>query len=127
MAKSERRLLAREAGVAGRGQVAPQRLELGQLASFRERAFELVLAVEVILNRALIAARNEYEVLNAGLARLIHDVLKDRPIDHGQKFFRHNLGRRQEPGPKAGDREHSLANGLSRVHHACYLSGWGRT
>ena len=51
MAEAERRLLAREARLAGARQVAHQLVQLLALAALGQRALQLELAVEVILDR----------------------------------------------------------------------------
>ena len=77
-----------------------------------ERALELELAVEMVLDDALVAAGDEDEMLDAGLARLVDHVLDQRPVDHRQHLLRHGLGGRQEPGAEPGDRENGFANGF---------------
>ena len=111
VAEAERRLLAREAGrcrapagPATRVRDRPCLLALGQ------RHFELELAVEMILDDALVAAGDENEVLDAGLAGLVDDVLDQRPVDDRQHLLGHRLGRGQEAGAKAGNREDGFAN-----------------
>ncbi len=42
--------------------------------------------------------------------RLVDDVLDQRPVDHGQHFLGHGLGRGQEAGAETGDREYSFAD-----------------
>src|SRR3954467_4143176 len=46
-----------------------------------ERAVELEGDVEVVLDRALVAPRDENEMLDPGLLRLVDDVLHDRAVD----------------------------------------------
>ena len=67
--------------------------------------FELELAVEMILDDALVAAGDEDEMLDAGLARLIDRILDQRPVDDRQHFLGHGLGGGQETGSESGDRE----------------------
>ena len=110
MAEPERRLLAREAHGAGCRLVALEQLHLGRLAALAQRRVELELAVEMILDHALVAAGDEDEVLDAGLARLVDHVLDQRPVDDGQHLLRHRLGRGKDAGAEAGDREHSFAD-----------------
>ena len=64
----------------------------------------------MVLDHGLVAAGDEDEVLDAGLARLVDDVLDERPVDDRQHFLRHGLGRRQEPGAEAGDGEYGFAD-----------------
>ena len=56
----------------------------------------------MILDDAFVAAGDEDEMLDAGLARLFDDVLDQRLVHHRQHFLRDGLGRRQEPGAEAG-------------------------
>src|SRR5262245_6292187 len=78
--------------------------------SLRERVFELELAVEMVLDDGLVAASDEDEMLDAGLARLVDHMLNQRPVDHRQHLLRHGLGGRQEPGAQPGDRENGFAD-----------------
>ena len=64
----------------------------------------------MILDHRLVAAGDEDEMLDAGLARFVHHVLDQRAVDHRQHFLRHGLGRRQEAGAEAGDREYGFAD-----------------
>ena len=51
-------------------------------------------------------------------ARLVDDMLDQRPVDHRQHFLRHGLGGRQEPGAEAGDGEDGFADGFMRCRWA---------
>ena len=82
------------------------------LLPLEQRHFQLELAVEMILDDALVAAGDEDEMLDAGLARLVDDVLDQRPVDDRQHFLRHGLGRGQEPGAEAGDGKNGFADGV---------------
>ncbi len=117
MAEPERRLLPGEARLAGTRQLLLQERELVLLAAFGERALELELAVEMVLDDALVAARHEDEMLDAGGLSLIDHMLDDRPVDHGQHFLRDRLGGRQKPGAETGDRKYGFADGSDRVGH----------
>jgi len=110
VAEAERRLLAREAGLACGGQVARELFELGVLVALAQRGVELVVQVEVILDHALAAAGDEDEVLDSCFARLVDHVLDQRPVDHRQHLLRHRLGGREEPGAEAGHRENRFAD-----------------
>ena len=110
MAKAERHLLAREAGLAGRRLQALQAGELVVLAALRQRVVELELHVEMIFDDRLVAAGHEDEMLDAGLARLVDDILDDRLVDDGQHLLGNGLGRRQEARAETGDRKHCLAD-----------------
>ena len=76
---------------------------------------ELELAVEMVLDHALVAPGDEDEVLDAGLARLVDHVLDQRPVDDRQHLLRHGLGGRQEARAETGDGEDGFAN---RFHDA---------
>ena len=67
----------------------------------------------------LVAAGDEDEVLDAGLARLVDHILERRPVDDGQHLLRHGLGGGQEARAEAGDGEDGLAE---RIYHALDLS-----
>ena len=83
--------------------------------------FELELTVEMIFDDALVAARNEDEMLDAGFAGFIDHVLDNWPVDDSQHFLRHGLGGRQEAGAKACDREYGFANASLCLRHASSL------
>ncbi len=111
VAEAERLLLTREARGAGSGQVlatgARDRLVSLALA---QRHLQLELAVEMVLDDALVAPGDEDEMLDAGLPRLVDDMLDHRPVDHRQHLLGHGLGGGQEAGPEAGDGEDGFAN-----------------
>ncbi len=65
----------------------------------------------MVLDDGLVAAGDEDEMLDAGLARLVDYMLNQRPVDHRQHLLRHSLGGREEPGAQPGDWKDSLANG----------------
>src|SRR5579863_1142299 len=113
VAKPQRRLLAGEAGRAGRRQFRGERLIFPELAPLFERVVELIGQVEMVLDDAFVAAGDEDEMLDPGFARLLDDMLEHRPIDDGEHFLGHGLGRRQESGSKAGDRKNRFANRLA--------------
>ena len=73
VAEPERLLLAGEAGRAGIGQILLEKFELGVLLALEQRHFQLELPVEMILDDALVAAGDEDEMLDAGLAGLVDD------------------------------------------------------
>ena len=77
-----------------------------------QRRLKLELAVEVILDDALVAPGDEDEVLDPRLARLIHRILDQRPVHHGQHFLGHGLGGRKEPRAKTGNGKHGGADAL---------------
>ena len=110
VAEPERQLLAGEARGARSRQVARQRFEIVVALALGERVLKLELAVEVVLDHTLVAAGDEDEMLDAGLARLVDHVLDQRPVDHRQHLLRHGLGRGQEPGAQSGHGENGFAD-----------------
>ena len=85
------------------------------LLALQQRHFQLELPVEMIFDDALVAAGDEDEMLDAGLARLVDDMLNQRPVDHRQHLLRHGLGGRQKPGAEAGDGKDGFADGFHAV------------
>ena len=80
------------------------------LLPLEQRHLQLELAVEMVLDDALVAPGDEDEMLDAGLAGLVDDVLDQRPVDHRQHLLGHGFGGRQEPGAEAGDGKDSFAD-----------------
>ena len=91
-------------------------VELGLLAALGERALQLELAVEMVLDDALVAAGDEDEMLDAGGLGLVDHMLDHRAVDDGQHLLGHRLGGGQEAGAEPGYGEDGLADAL--------LSGW---
>jgi hypothetical protein len=71
---------------------------------------EFVLAVEVVLDDALVAPGDEDEVFDAGRPGLVDHVLDHGSVDDRQHLLGHRLGRGQEPRTEAGDGEHGFAD-----------------
>ena len=114
MTETQRRLLAGKARLSGLWQIAVEQFQFAFLATHFERVLQLELAVEMILDDALVAAGHENEELNACRARLVHHVLDHRAIDHGQHFLGHGLGGWQKPRAEASHREDGLADFAGR-------------
>ena len=110
MPQPQRLLLARKAGGAGFGQDPVKFGNFERFSFLPQRPLELRLAIEVILDYVLVAARHEYEVLNAGILCLIDHVLEHRSVDHSQHLLRHRLGSWQKSSAKTCDREHGFAD-----------------
>ena len=70
----------------------------------------------------LVAAGDEDEMLDAGFARLVDDILDDRPVDDRQHFLRNGLGGGQEPRSETGNREYCFANFLHAVQYIRLLA-----
>src|SRR5215813_5635872 len=66
----------------------------------------------MVFDDSLVAAGDEDEVLDAGLARLIDHVLDQRPVDDRQHLLGHRLGGREEAGAETGNRENRFADGF---------------
>ncbi len=115
MAEAERSLLAGEAGRAGLRQLICQDLEFLELLAIGKGAIKLEVQIEMILDHGLAASGDEHEMLDAGGARLIDDVLDHRPVDDREHFLGNGLRRRQKSCAEAGYRKHGLANFL---HHS---------
>ncbi|OPZ15500.1 MAG: hypothetical protein BWZ10_01743 [candidate division BRC1 bacterium ADurb.BinA364] len=106
----ERFLLAHEMQIGHFGDFA----HLGQqmrLVRALQRHFELGMIIEVILDRALAPARDDQNVIQAGVHGFLDDVLHDRRIDDRQHFFWLRLGGGQKTGAHAGGGNDRFAKG----------------
>ena len=108
--EAERLLLARKAGRAGDRQILSHEFERRVLLPLQQRHLQFELPVEMVLDDALVAPGDENEMFDAGFARLVDDVLNQRPVDHWQHFLGHRLGGRQKAGAEAGDRKDRFAD-----------------
>ena len=110
MAETERALLPRIGDLARppAATIAARRAARS-LPRSRKRRFQLVGDVEMVFERALAAAGDEIELLDAGGLRLLDRVMDQRPVDHRQHLLRHRLGRRQDARAEPGHRKHRLA------------------
>src|SRR5665213_183828 len=75
-----------------------------------KRLFEFVVAVEVVLERPLAAARDHQDVVEPGSDGLLDDVLDRRLINDRQHLFRRRLRGRQEAGAETGGRDDGLGD-----------------
>ena len=125
--ESERLLLAREARASRLRQIGGDGLKLGGLAARGKHLLELELPVEMVLDGALVAARHEDEMLDAGFPRLVDHMLDERPVDDGQHLLGNRLGRGQKAGAEPCHREHGLTNASSHSVLVGYFSPaqWG--
>ncbi len=80
------------------------------VAPLLEQVLELVGEVEVVLDRPLLAAGDDDDLLDARRDRLLDGVLDDRLVDQRQHLLGLRLGGRQEAGPPAGGREDGFAD-----------------
>ena len=112
MAEPQRLLLAGKAGRARVRQFPPQSVERFLLLALEQRHFQFELPVEMILDNPFVPPGDEYEMLDAGFARLVDDMLDQRPVNHRQHFLRHGLCGRQEPSAKPGDGKDGFTNDL---------------
>ncbi len=80
------------------------------VALLLEQVLELVGVVEVILDRALLAAGDDDHLLDAGRDRFLDGVLDDRLVDQRQHLLGLRLGRGQEAGAPTGGREDCLSD-----------------
>ncbi len=88
--------------------------ELLVVALLRQRRLEAVDAVEVVLERALVASGDHEDVLQARRHGLFDDVLDGGFVDDRKHLLRRRLGRGEESSSQAGYGDHGLANCASR-------------
>ena len=110
MAQTQWRLLPRKRRGTGSGLTGGQKRNLFGLAAFLQRRVKLVLQIEMIFDHALVAPGDEHEMFNPGFQRLVHHMLDQRAIDHGEHFLRHRLGGGQETCAETGDGKDGFAD-----------------
>ena len=93
-----------------RRQLAQQLLELLLLAALGQRPLELELAVEMVLDDALVAAGDEDEMLDAGGPASSTTCWITGPVDDRQHLLGHRLGGGQKAGAEPRHRKHGLAD-----------------
>ena len=76
-----------------------------------EKALELDVDVEMVLDGVLAAAGDDDDVVDAGLDRFLDAVLNNRLVDEREHFLRLCFGRGKESGAEAGGREDDFADG----------------
>jgi hypothetical protein len=75
--------------------------------------------VEVVLDRPLVVARDDHDVLDACLDKFLDDVLDHRPVHDRQHLFRHRLRLRQKARPEPGRGDDRRANGGPHLTSWC--------
>ena len=90
--------------------------QLRRLSPSFERELELEGTVEMVFDGPLRPARDDQDVVEAGVGRFLHDVLDRGSIDQRQHLFRLRLGRGEEACAQACGRDHNLAYG--NHHHS---------
>src|SRR5215472_5712956 len=101
------------------------RLEQLGLAARSKLGLQLVGLVEMILDGALVAARDEDHVGDAGRGGLLHRILDQRLVDHRQHFLGACFRYRQKPAAEAGDGKYGLGY-LTERHDGFLFSWYGR-
>src|SRR6185437_8768727 len=124
MPQSERRRLP-DVNTGGIGrQHAAQLVEQVALALRLEHVLELLVGIEMILNRTLGSAGDEYQAPRAGRQGLLDGVLDERLVDHRKHLLGAGLGGGKEPRPAPGDRKHCGTNHRLLTHLVLL---WART
>ena len=77
---------------------------------------DVVVALEVALDRRLGVAADDDDVIDPGPQRLVDDELDRRRVADRHQLLGHRLGRWEEPGARSGSRDDRTAH-LHRPHH----------
>ena len=88
----------------------PHLPQLLDVALLLEQVLQLVVEVEVVLDRPLLAGGHDDDLLDAGGDRLLDRVLDHGLVDEGQHLLRLRLGGGQESGAPAGGGEDGFAD-----------------
>ncbi len=94
--------------------------QLLDLALVLEEPLELDRQVEVVLDRPLLARRDDDDLLDPGRDGFFDRVLDDRLVHQRQHLLGLRLGGGQEAGPPASSRE----DGLSNAHRTSSCVAW---
>jgi hypothetical protein len=124
VAKTERLLLAGKARRARRREFPCQKFYDFAPLPTAKRTLQFDLAIEMVLDDVLITPCDKDEVLDAGFAGFIDDVLDERPVNDRQHFLRHCLSGWEKSGAEACDREDGLAD---RVHRNFAIERYWRS
>ncbi len=95
------------------------------LAAFAHRRLELVGDVEMLDDRGLAAPGDEDHLLDPRLARLVHRILDQRPVDDRQHLLGDRLGRGKEARAEPGDRENGFLDRFAAAHQGAGYEGPG--
>ncbi len=114
------RLLLADVGHRGELGDGPDLGQLLRLAAILQVVFELEGRIEMILDRALVAARDEDDLVEARGDGFLHHVLDGGLVDEGQHLLGLSLGGGQEAGAQPRGREDGLAHD-SHVRTTCGL------
>ena len=124
MAKAKLLLLAhiRYLGQIGDGADLAKHVDV---AARLQELLQLQVQVEVILDRPLLAAGHDDDLLDAGSDCFLDRVLDNRLVDEGKHLLGLGLGGRKEPGAPTRSRKDSLADAhLPQPAAASSAAGW---
>src|SRR5690606_15756687 len=85
------------------------------LAGCFQFGLQFVSLVEMVFDRALVAAGDENHLGNACGHRFFHRILDQGLVHDGQHFLRLRLGGRKKSAAKAGYREHGFSDSCCHV------------
>src|SRR6267378_2034819 len=120
VAQAERLGLADVDAARAPGQHRADHVEQHALVLALELGLQLVGLVEVVLDRALVAAGHENHLGDSRRGRLFDRVLDERLVDDRQHFLRARLGHRQKAAAEPCDREYRFSQ--PGVHQVLLLS-----
>lgn len=88
-----------------------------------EGRFQLVVAVEVVFECALVTSCDHQDVVQAGRHGLLDHVLDGRLVHDREHFLGRRLGRRKEAGAETCGRDHGLLDHRVQLSHGQNDSG----
>ena len=112
MAQTQLLRLAHEDAFDAMRQDVAHHVRLARLALGPQCGFKFLIAVEMVLDRPLVAPRDKNQRVDPGRDGFLGRILDQRLVDDRQQLFRHRLGGRQEAGAKTGNGKYSFANGF---------------
>jgi hypothetical protein len=110
MAQAQLLWLAHKDAFDALRQEVTHHIGLFDLAFGPQRGLQLLIAVEVILDRPLVAPGHKDQRVDAGRNGLLGRILDERLVHDRQQFLRHSLGRRQETCTETGNGKYGFAN-----------------